>query len=336
MYLFNVFIIHKLNITMNMYELIELPFTNEIAIEAMLFENLAMLQLGKTLVKPRIIRHEVALLDASGREERINLLIQTEQFSAMVKIVAGEVTEENLKGLKRCLAQKEEVSKRYMPTDAPTEWFGLLIGSRISDSLQESLRQGLTVHKCPVAAILLRQFLTGSTPVLLREVLASTTYKVEINQPIEVLPAIMGSTRKMAEPKKRKEKKEKKRKEKKSSSEKDYTKYSFNGQIYNKGKLVNAVFHKIAADHPELTLSDLENYFPERMQPGQSIFITREKAMQLAQENKPKRHHTKPEQIVKLADAEICTSAQWSKESIPLFIEHVKKLFGYEIKKLER
>ena len=66
---------------MNMYELIELPFTNEIAIEAMLFENLAMLQLGKTLVKPRIIRHEVALLDASGREERINLLIQTEQFS---------------------------------------------------------------------------------------------------------------------------------------------------------------------------------------------------------------------------------------------------------------
>lgn len=70
---------------MNMYELIELPFTNEIAIEAMLFENLAMLQLGKTLVKPRIIRHEVALLDASGREERINLLIQTEQFSVMVK-----------------------------------------------------------------------------------------------------------------------------------------------------------------------------------------------------------------------------------------------------------
>ena len=321
---------------MNAYELIELPFTNEIAIEALLFENLAMLQLGKTLVKPSIIRHEVALLDANGREERINLLIQTEQFSVMAKIVAGEVTEEVLKELKRCLAQKEEVYKRYCAQiGAPTDWFGLLIGSRISDSLQASLRQGLTVHKCPVAAILLRQFQTASMPVLMREVIASAIYKVEINQSVDVLPIIMGSTaKKMADPKKRKEKK--KHKEKKGGSEKDYTKYRFNGQIYNKGKLVNAVFQQIVAEYPELTLNDLERYFPERMQPGQSIFITKEKAMQLAQENKPKRHHTKPEQIIKLADAEICTSAQWSKESIPLFIEHVKKIFGYKIEKIEQ
>ena len=100
--------------------------------------------------------------------------------------------------------------------------------------------------------------------------------------------------------------------------------------------MVNAVFQQIVAEYPELTLNDLERYFPERMQPGQSIFITKEKAMQLAQENKPKRHHTKPEQIIKLADAEICTSAQWSKESIPLFIEHVKKIFGYKIEKIEQ
>lgn len=315
---------------MNMYELTEIPFSSEIAIEALLLENPQMLQIDRTLTKARIIRHEISLLDAAGREEqRINLLLQTERFCVMVKIVAGEINEQHVKELKRCLAQKEDIYSRYCTEkNLPTDWFGLFIGSHVSEGIQKSLHQGLSLYKCPIAAIILRQFQSSSsTPFLLREVLAGNFFKIESNQSVDTLPALVATPSKrtatIAKPKKKK-------KDKKRESEKDYTKYRFKGKSYNKGKLVNAVFQQIVAERPNITLTELQSYFPEKIHPGQKVFVLKEDAMRL----KVKRHHLRPEQIIHLADADVCTSSQWSKDSLPQFIEHVKRQFGYEIESL--
>jgi len=113
-------------------------------------------------------------------------------------------------------------------------------------------------------------------------------------------------------------------------SQRDYTKYRFNGEVYNKRKLVLAVVQEwISINNPN-NLSDLLAAFPQELKRG-GIFVTVADANAIVERQGRRRHFLEEEQIVKFPDSTLyAISNQWNKAGLDIFIAQAKKL-GFEI-----
>lgn len=111
----------------------------------------------------------------------------------------------------------------------------------------------------------------------------------------------------------------------------DITKYSFNGDVYGKARLVHAVIAKHVTNHPEITYQQLQNDFPKNLQDGNlGVFNELNHVMKKFSEFENKRHYVKPDEVIPLSDKTITVCTQWGIGNIDRFIEHAKKL-GHEI-----
>ncbi len=102
---------------------------------------------------------------------------------------------------------------------------------------------------------------------------------------------------------------------------KDYSDYFFNGQKFNKRRLVLAVLKDYVEKNPSITYNQLKSLFPDSLQ-GQETFTTEN----IAKQKKDERNFIKPEEIISLADERIAVNSQWGIFNIPEFIEHCKKM----------
>jgi hypothetical protein len=109
--------------------------------------------------------------------------------------------------------------------------------------------------------------------------------------------------------------------------EKDFTKYSFQNQTYNKRNLVLAVVKALLQKSPSLTSASLDKLFPDEI----SVFRPIKEAEEIFQKNKIRRHFLDEEDIITTSDNQrIVVSNQWSKRKIDIFREAAGKM-GFSI-----
>lgn len=122
---------------------------------------------------------------------------------------------------------------------------------------------------------------------------------------------------------------------------KDTTKYSFNGGIYPKNRLVLEVIRKYAEDNPKTTYDELLEVFPDEMQ-GTKFGVVKKikEATEIYESSGTARHFIKLEELIPLADEQIAVCNQWgiikgneNNSNINKFIRKAREL-GYIIKAL--
>ncbi|MGO8749404.1 MAG: hypothetical protein ACLQNE_25885 [Thermoguttaceae bacterium] len=118
----------------------------------------------------------------------------------------------------------------------------------------------------------------------------------------------------------------------------DKTKYRFEGQDLGKGRLVLSVIRKHVQTNPRTAFSSLEKSFPKELQGVYGCFATVEKAKQIWERKKRKRHFLNPEDIIELEDSKIAVCSQWGRGkentgNIGSFVETARGL-GYSIQEV--
>ena len=113
-------------------------------------------------------------------------------------------------------------------------------------------------------------------------------------------------------------------------SEKDFTKYSFEGQIYNKRNLVLAVVRAFLRKSPETTFDALKNIFPDEIRGGHGVFRPAEEAEKRFQDSGYRRHFLDGDVLTTSDKRRIAVSNQWGKERVDVFCATARKL-GFEI-----
>ena len=125
-----------------------------------------------------------------------------------------------------------------------------------------------------------------------------------------------------------KQQSEERREAKKAS--KDYTRYQFQGNSFNKRKLILAVIRYWVSENKPSKLSELLKAFPQDIRSG-GLFELEEKAKEIYERQKIYRHFLGEGEVLEFSDStRYAISNQWSKVNIEKFIKQSKKL-GYEI-----
>jgi len=117
------------------------------------------------------------------------------------------------------------------------------------------------------------------------------------------------------------------------TQQKDYTRYAFKGQTYNKRKLVLAVIkHWIAEKNPQ-NIAELASAFPQEIQ-GRGLFIPVAEAKRIYERQGIDRHFLGDDEIIIFPDStQFAISNQWGKGNIGKFITQAQKM-GYEIEEI--
>lgn len=114
--------------------------------------------------------------------------------------------------------------------------------------------------------------------------------------------------------------------------QKDYSKYIFEGNTYNKRKLVLAVVKRWISNNRPNTLSELLAAFPKETRKGK-MFEEVSKAEEIYERQGTSRHFLAEDEIVKFSDStQYALSNQWGGENMERFLSQAKKL-GFEIEK---
>ena len=117
-----------------------------------------------------------------------------------------------------------------------------------------------------------------------------------------------------------------------SRQAKDSQQYSFNGQIYGKGRLVLAVVKQYVTDKPNITADELETTFDGSIQG--SIGVVRKLSELTNFSSDPQRRFFLNQgDIIKTVTEECTVCHQWSKFNINSFINRALEL-GYTINTL--
>lgn len=114
-------------------------------------------------------------------------------------------------------------------------------------------------------------------------------------------------------------------------SSRDYTQYLFDGQVYNKRKLVLAVVKKWAAINSPQAVDELRRAFPLGLRSG-GLFVDVQVAKEIfAGHGIPRHFLGKDETFIFPDSTEYALSNQWGKEGILEFIRQASAL-GLEIR----
>ncbi len=279
-------------ITANNLTLKDYPFLKELAMEAYLLENEEILKLDKENFNDVIVLDaEIAL--KQGRKNgdgRIDILVKySAEYIGIVELKQNEINESSLKQLEDYIDQKEQIlqcDKEYWTENVSPKWVGVLVGTEISNELKDKLLAGYEYNGTPIAGMTIKWFRSSENEIF---VISDTFFKFKYQS-------------------------------------KDYSKFYFNGQEYNKGRLVNAVVRHYVENNPDTTFGELKQKFPNSIQGSFGVFDTKVKAVDIFQRWGHKRHYINSGEEIRLADETISTCTQWNLENIKAFIVQAQKL----------
>jgi len=296
------------HLTANDERLEPFPFKRELSMESYLIEHQGVLALDNSnFAEVQIIQEELTLKQGRKSKDtdgRIDILITYEpEYIGIVELKLGEINQLHLTQLEDYLHKKEQILKEFPDiisqdvADSP-KWIGLLVGDSIESSLATKLENGyMTDEGVLIAGLTVRRFRGKSGGVFI----ATDTYFKDT-----------------------------------STNSRDTTKYVFNGNEYNKGRLVLAVMQEYVSQHAEITYSELQNKFPIGLQ-GSSygVFSSTEKANEIIERSPTgrARHFVKPDELIELSGITIAVCSQWGVGNIGKFIKHSLEL-GFQIRKV--
>ena len=110
---------------------------------------------------------------------------------------------------------------------------------------------------------------------------------------------------------------------------KDYSKYTFKGTQYGKGRLVQAVVKDYVQTNPDISFEDLLLVFPHELAKHKfGVFDRTEVAEKyfIDSGSKYKRFYMNEGDIITLSDAKIVVCSQFGKGNMDPFLEVCKKL----------
>ncbi len=273
----------------------EYEFSKELALEAYLIENEEILKLDeRNFSEPSIVDAEIAIKEGrrSG-DGRIDLLAKYgNEYLAIIELKIGEINHNSLNQLLDYLSVKEKIlnidRKEYWSEEFEPKWIGLLVGTSICPKLQADLAENPEKNGIPIASMVIRRFRSEENDIF---VISDTFFNFKY-------------------------------------SAKDYSKFIFQGQAYNKGRLVHAVIKHYIETHPNISFFELTSKFPHEIQGSMTlgVFKPLNEANRIYDEWGHKRHFIKPEEIIELKDQKIAVCSQWNPNNIQKFIEQAKTL----------
>lgn len=118
-----------------------------------------------------------------------------------------------------------------------------------------------------------------------------------------------------------------------NNEDRDYTKYLFENQTYNKARLVNAVVRAYVEKYrkqneKQPTVEELKKAFPDSLQGSFGVFIQQTGA-------DSKRYYTSKGLPIQIDGVRVVTCSQWKKENIQRFLANARKKIGYTITELD-
>ena len=105
-----------------------------------------------------------------------------------------------------------------------------------------------------------------------------------------------------------------------TTTNKDYTKYTFDGNKLPKNRYILAVIKNFAIENPTLNKSEFEKIIPNKLPWHSSPWATLEDAQLKAAGDRP-RHFMKEDEVIHLADATICVSNGQSQKGVLQWLE---------------
>jgi hypothetical protein len=116
-------------------------------------------------------------------------------------------------------------------------------------------------------------------------------------------------------------------------SSKDYSQYIFNGETYNKRKLVLAILQFWFKENKPNHISDLFKVFPKELHQS-GLLIKFEDAEKISKSKGITRHFLKDDEVFTFPDkSRFAVSNQWGKGNVDNFLEVVRNL-GYKIEEI--
>lgn len=114
----------------------------------------------------------------------------------------------------------------------------------------------------------------------------------------------------------------------------DYSKYSFNGEIYEKNQLVLALVKKYVKDNKIETYDELLKVFPKKLQGSLGVIAKYDDVKNKEYYRKWNRFYYKDEDIIELGDkTQVCVCAQWDVNNMDNIL-CVAKQNGYAVLKV--
>ena len=287
--------------TANDVQLEPFPFKRELSMEVYLVENEGVLGLDRdTFSNVEIVEAELTLKQGRKSKEtdgRIDILATySQEYIAVVELKLGQLEETHLKQLEDYLKEKDQILAQYpnilnKELSSLPKWIGVLVGSSIDSELARKIKDGyLTASGILIAALTIQRFRSSDGNIYV----TTDTYFNGAN-----------STR-------------------------DTSKYSFDGSVLGKGRLVLAIIKRHVESHPEISYSELEKKFPKSCQGSSGVFSTVDVANEIYAKSGRKRHFLNPEEVIQLSDSYIAISSQWGIENIDKFIKQATQI-GYVI-----
>jgi hypothetical protein len=283
-------------VTANNIELAPYPFKKELAMEAYLIENEEILALDNdNFTEVAVLDEEIALKKGRrDRDGRIDILTSYgAEYLSIIELKLNQINEETLNQLESYLDQRYQILEigKYWEEEVKPKWIGVVVGTSISAELQEKLNNGYTYKDIPIAGIVLNRYRSLDNNIF---VVSDTYFSYKY-------------------------------------SEKDYSKFTYKNNVYNKARLVNEIVREFVDLNPTTTFSKLKEVFPKQIQGSFGVFDKLSRAEEIYSNWGHKRHYIKPTETINLGDGEIiATCNQWNPHNIASFIENAKKL-GYEI-----
>ncbi len=284
------------HVTANDIALSPMPFLRELSMESYLVENENILKLDEDNFSDVSIL-DVELTLKNGRkysDGRIDILVQYGQDTfGVVELKLGTLTSLHLEQLEDYMKEKEQLFNTYIKDNIDLEykdvnWVGVLVGSGLSSELEEKLANGYQIeNSIPVAALTISRF------------------RGEDNQVYVITDTIFNN----------------------KSRKFDRTKFLYNGEKYNKGRLVLAVIKDFVAENKMITFTELKKFFPDQLQGSSGVFKTKEQALEIYDRTGYKRYYIKDNEFIKLGDGNvIAVTTQWGKGNIYKFIDRAREI----------
>ncbi len=209
------------------------------------------------------------------------------EYLAMIELKLDEINEKTIEQLGSYLQERDHILKKYKDKyDNDPKWIGIIVGKTISPNIALEIRKGRYFQESiPIAAITMNRFKSNDGQIY---VITDTYFPEKVNG-------------------------------------KDYTRYSFNGNKFSKGRLVHDVIRKYLDDNPDTTFAKLRIIFPDNLQGSWGVIQEKKEAEK--RQGDYKRYFTNPEDLLMTADkVELAVCNQWGVKNIDGFIDTTKKL----------
>jgi hypothetical protein len=268
------------HVTANSILLKPMPFIRELSMEAYLIENEAVLRLNDDdFSEVQIIDSELPV--PKGRptrdtDGRIDLLaLYNSETLGIIELKNAVLGQEHFKQLQEYFSQKDEIYSAHKDAvnsqSGSPRWIGVLVGTGIEPGLQEQLVSGTLKISDDIAVA----------------ALVVSRYRSDDGQVFVTVDSFYRNVTK------------------------DRTKYSFNGEIYGKGRLALALVRKYIEDHPSIQFADLQQAFPKKTQGALGVFATLEDAQAIFAKWGFKRHFIEEDELLKVGSTTVAVCSQW-------------------------